>query len=240
MKWKFWGKDRDKENPLGHIEPRTLASAMVALVFDGENAIHQWRDKGDAIPESHEEFVQISVHVYQLCIFLDLLERRFGSDVAEIVKSHIIALMTTGKVAIDRFFRAVWAGRVKPEREQFFAHDTACQVDCNVSRAFLDVVSGPVNCYWRKVPPSRRVASSLFAVFTWAIGKNLVRGKFDIDCGCMGLWGRRKIGYTLVLRNLSLIGLTAFSVLANGQGWSLANEIIMCILTGMLLIPAFT
>jgi len=73
---------------------------------------------------------------------MDLLERRFGSDVAGIVKSHIIALMTTGKVAIDRFFRAVWAGRAKPEREQFFAHDTACQVDCNVSRAFLDVVSG--------------------------------------------------------------------------------------------------
>lgn len=50
--------------------------------------------------------------------------------------------MTTGKVAIDLFFRAVWAGRAKPEREQFFAHDTACQVDCNVSRAFLDLVSG--------------------------------------------------------------------------------------------------
>lgn len=142
MKWKFWGKDEDKDNPFGHIDPPTLATAMVAIVIDRETAINRWRDQGDHIPESHEDFVEISVHVYQLCIFLDLLERRFGSDVADKVKSHIISTMTTGKVAIGRFFQAVWAGRAKPERDQFFADDTACQVDCNVSRAFLDVISG--------------------------------------------------------------------------------------------------
>lgn len=83
MKWKFWGKGKD--NPLGHIEPHALAYSMVHTVLNRENAINRWRDQDDAIPESHEEFVQISVHVYQLCIFLDLLERRFGSDVAGIV-----------------------------------------------------------------------------------------------------------------------------------------------------------
>jgi hypothetical protein len=126
VKWKFWGKHKENDNPLGHIDPPTLATAMVAMVIDRQTAINQWRDPGDHIPESHEDFVEISVHVYQLCIFLDLLER----------------IMTTGKVAIAPFFQAVWAGREKPEREQFFAGDPACQVDCNVSRAFLDVVDG--------------------------------------------------------------------------------------------------
>jgi Methylamine utilisation protein MauE len=89
------------------------------------------------------------------------------------------------------------------------------------------------------LPWSAVVASALFGVFAWAIAKNLLRGRFDIDCGCTGQWGRRKIGYTLVLRNLSLIGLTTFSILAEGRGWSAGSAAVLCVLTCVLFVTPF-
>lgn len=137
MKWKFWVKDK----PLSHLEPHAVAYMVVQMMVKREVPFNKWRDQDEAMPERREAFIQICVNVYQLSIFLDLLELRFGSDVAGVVRSDIIALMNTRSVAIGPFFRAVEIGRATPEREQFFANDPAIQVDCNVSKAFLDIVS---------------------------------------------------------------------------------------------------
>jgi hypothetical protein len=135
MKWRFWRKD----NPLAALDPHMLAYVMVQNMVGHKPPFNMRRDKEDAIPERFEPLIEISVNVYQLSIFLDFLERKFGSDVAGIVKSHIIALMNKGKVGaiIHRFFSAVEVGRATPEREQFWAHNPAVQVDCNVAKAFL-------------------------------------------------------------------------------------------------------
>ncbi len=53
-------------------------------------------------------------------------------------------------------------------------------------------------------------ALCLFSIFTAAILINVFKGRFDMECGC-GFWGKSRIGWHLVLRNLGLSGLAAIS-----------------------------
>lgn len=55
-------------------------------------------------------------------------------------------------------------------------------------------------------------ALSLFLVFTVAVSINLARGRHDFECGCGGFWGRNKLRWNIVLRNLGLMGLTLVSI----------------------------
>lgn len=61
------------------------------------------------------------------------------------------------------------------------------------------------------LPWSTYGALGLFALFTAAICINLAKGRFDIECGCSGLWKKKKIGWDLVLRNLGLAGLAGLA-----------------------------
>jgi methylamine utilization protein MauE len=49
-------------------------------------------------------------------------------------------------------------------------------------------------------------AAGLLALYTGAIGINLIRGRRDIDCGCAGPMRRQPISAALVLRNAALAG----------------------------------
>jgi hypothetical protein len=49
------------------------------------------------------------------------------------------------------------------------------------------------------------LAAALFAVYALAMGVNLLRGRRDLDCGCMGPGARSPVGPGLVVRNLVLI-----------------------------------
>jgi hypothetical protein len=49
------------------------------------------------------------------------------------------------------------------------------------------------------------LAVLLLAVYALAMGVNLLRGRRDLDCGCMGPGARSKVGPELVVRNLFLI-----------------------------------
>ena len=49
------------------------------------------------------------------------------------------------------------------------------------------------------------LAAALLALYASAIGVNLLRGRRDLDCGCMGPGAGRKIGGALVVRNLTLL-----------------------------------
>lgn len=49
------------------------------------------------------------------------------------------------------------------------------------------------------------LAAVLFAVYAVAMGVNLLRGRRDLDCGCMGPGARSPVGPGLVARNLVLI-----------------------------------
>jgi hypothetical protein len=49
------------------------------------------------------------------------------------------------------------------------------------------------------------LATALLAVYAGAMGINLLRGRRDLDCGCMGPGARRPVGVGLIVRNLILM-----------------------------------
>jgi hypothetical protein len=50
--------------------------------------------------------------------------------------------------------------------------------------------------------------AGLLALYAGALAFNLARGRRDIDCGCGGPMGARRIGVRLVVRNLFLVALS--------------------------------
>lgn len=137
MNWRFWRKQHGLQN----IDPNMLAYAMMMRMANQELPFNRWHDDDDVIPERPREFIQLATNIYQLCIFLDFIEQKFGHDVSGLVRYNLIAQLTTkgggigGK--IHYFFDAVPAGRASPEREGFFAGKPDIQIDCNVARAIL-------------------------------------------------------------------------------------------------------
>jgi hypothetical protein len=65
------------------------------------------------------------------------------------------------------------------------------------------------------LPWSGYAAAILFLVFAGAIAVNLLKGKFDIPCGCGGPRRRATIGWHLLYRNFGLVG---FSFLIGKHG----------------------
>ena len=49
------------------------------------------------------------------------------------------------------------------------------------------------------------IAVLLLSVYALAMGVNLLRGRRDLDCGCMGPGARSPIGPELLVRNLFLV-----------------------------------
>ena len=64
----------------------------------------------------------------------------------------------------------------------------------------------------RAAPAGGALAALLLAVYALAMGVNLLRGRRDLDCGCMGPGARSTVGPGLVVRNLVLL----FAALAAG------------------------
>jgi methylamine utilization protein MauE len=52
-----------------------------------------------------------------------------------------------------------------------------------------------------------RAGAALLLVYAGAIAANLVRGRRHIDCGCLGVVGRRSISWWLVGRNVAFAAL---------------------------------
>jgi len=138
VRWSFWRKDSSPSE----LDPHMLAFVMLARMGKNEFPFNKWRG-AQPIPEKVDAFVAIAVNIYQLTVFLDSVERRFGSDVSGIVRSHLIAIMNKAEHgrAVESFFDAVQVGRATPEREPFWAEKPDIQVDRNVANAILCVCS---------------------------------------------------------------------------------------------------
>lgn len=83
--------------------------------------------------------------------------------------------------------------------------------------------------------------AGLLALYTLAIAWNLLRGRRDIDCGCGGPLGRRRISEALVARNAVLIGAalaTTLPVLPRSLGWLDAWTVLAAVASGALLYGA--
>ena len=63
----------------------------------------------------------------------------------------------------------------------------------------MELVSGVLLLAGRLAPWPAYAAAGLFACFAGTIGINLVRGRFDVACGCSALWKNEKIGWQLPL-----------------------------------------
>lgn len=135
MKWRFWRKD----NTLQNLDPHIAAFWVLQQMAGRKHPFDEWRPPDAVMSEYADAFVEICVWAYQLSIFLDCVERKFGLDVAELVKSHLLTLMNKNDPdgMMQRYLDAVQSGRALPERELFFAGIPAIQVDCNVAKAFL-------------------------------------------------------------------------------------------------------
>jgi Methylamine utilisation protein MauE len=66
------------------------------------------------------------------------------------------------------------------------------------------------------IEPTRMLAASgamvLLLVFGLAMGVNLVRGRVEIDCGCFAAALKQRISWSLVGRNVVLIGLALLAL----------------------------
>jgi hypothetical protein len=76
------------------------------------------------------------------------------------------------------------------------------------------------------LPPARAAgstgAATLASLYAIAIGVNLLRGRRDLDCGCLGAGGRETISWWLVGRNLVLVAVALAGVTpaaARPLGW---------------------
>ncbi len=139
MKWKFW----DKKNLLADFDPHQIAFVILQRMREHRSPFNEWRPEGVEIPVEADAFIEISVWSYQLTILLDCIERKFGSDTAQIVKSHLVTLANRWdrEQVMSRYFDAVMLGRSSTERDQFFKDTAELQVDANIAKALLGISS---------------------------------------------------------------------------------------------------
>jgi hypothetical protein len=52
----------------------------------------------------------------------------------------------------------------------------------------------------------------LFGGFSTAVLINLLRGRFELPCGCSGFYRRRRIGWNLLARNAGLAGMSLLAI----------------------------
>ena len=71
----------------------------------------------------------------------------------------------------------------------------------------LELVAAVLLIAPRAAAAGGTLAALLLAVYALAMGVNLLRGRRDLDCGCMGPGARSTVGPGLVVRNLVLIAL---------------------------------
>lgn len=60
-------------------------------------------------------------------------------------------------------------------------------------------------------------AAMLFGIYAAAMAANLMRGRSEIDCGCLGAAGAAPLGADLVVRNAVLIGIALATTLTPSE-----------------------
>ena len=81
-------------------------------------------------------------------------------------------------------------------------------------------------------------ALSLLSIYSLAIGVNLLRGRRDIDCGCLGPAGRQPLSRSLVIRNgLLAVGAGATCLPISHRSLNLVDGIsLLCGLVTLVLL----
>jgi MFS superfamily sulfate permease-like transporter len=80
-------------------------------------------------------------------------------------------------------------------------------------------------------------AIALVSGFTAAIIINLVRGRFNLQCGCFTFWKKSKIGWHLLFRNLGLAGLAVLCNLPDHPVRGLLPAILFVLFLAFTTVP---
>src|SRR5258708_17248561 len=137
VKWKFW----EKKNTLSALDPHLMAFAMLQRMSEHGSPFNEWRPEGVEIPAEAEAFIEISVWAYQLTIFLDCIERKFGFDTAQSVKSHLVTVANRWdeKQVMSMYLDTITLGRSSTERDEFLSDASEIQVDVNIAKSLLAI-----------------------------------------------------------------------------------------------------
>jgi Methylamine utilisation protein MauE len=155
---------------------------------------------------------------------------------ARLALAAVFALAAVTKLrALDEFIGVVHNYRVLPE---MLARPVAYGLPPLEAAIALGLL----------IEPTRTLAGSgaalLLLVFGLAMGVNLVRGRVEIDCGCFASVLKQRISWTLVARNLVLIGLALLALQsplpARTLTWLDLVTVGTAVLGAVLLYVAFT
>src|SRR5574341_835419 len=87
--WQFW----QKEQPSNVIEPLLAAAIPLDRLFSREKPFNDWKPPDTQVLPEHENFIKAMVYEYQLFIYLQLIEVKFGPEIARIIREYqIVAL----------------------------------------------------------------------------------------------------------------------------------------------------
>jgi uncharacterized membrane protein YphA (DoxX/SURF4 family) len=69
--------------------------------------------------------------------------------------------------------------------------------------------------------PAATAAAALLLLYALAMGINLARGRYELDCGCLGPYRRRRVSTWMVARNIVLATTVALAALPRtDRSWS--------------------
>jgi Methylamine utilisation protein MauE len=118
---------------------------------------------------------------------------------ARLALAAVFALAAVTKLrALDEFVGVVHNYRVLPE---ILVRPVAYGLPPLEAAIALGLLIAPART------PAGIGAAALLVVFSLAMAVNLVRGRVEIDCGCFASALKQRIGWSLVARNVVLIGL---------------------------------
>ena len=87
--WQFW----KKKQPSNVIEPLLAAAIPLDRLFSREKPFDEWKPPDTQVLPEHEDFIKTMVYGYQLFTYLQLIEAKFGLEIARIIREYqIIAL----------------------------------------------------------------------------------------------------------------------------------------------------
>jgi len=92
--------------PLKHLTPHLLAVIMLQRRAEGSMPFQEWRKPDVQFPSEADAMVALGCECYQLRIFVDLLQQRFGSPIAKLVENSFSTIMDSDSSGIEFFARA--------------------------------------------------------------------------------------------------------------------------------------
>jgi hypothetical protein len=155
---------------------------------------------------------------------------------ARLALAAVFALAAITKLrALDEFVGVVQNYRVLPE---ILVRPVAYGLPPLEAAVALGLLFAPTRM------PAAIGAAALLVVFSLAMAVNLVRGRIEIDCGCFASALKQRIGWSLVVRNLVLIGLALLVMRSPGPARALTWLDVVTVgtaaLGALLLYLAFT